>query len=133
MQFSKCTLASIGKRPAGSETCSLGELAPLCGRLEWREYRRNWESLIGTCQQTNKQLIPTTPPDGSSCTGVMSGEFQKKKLVHLAEPDDIGSWPKLFWVVGTCQIPCREGRLASEEWWANWPRESSSDWKLSCL
>ena len=94
MQFSKCTLASIGKRPAGSGTCSLGELALLCGRREWREYRHNWESLIGTCQQTNKQLIPTTLPDGASCTRVMSGEFQKKKT-------GAPGWARWHWFMAT--------------------------------
>ena len=55
MQFSKCTLASIGKRPAGSGTCSLGELALLYGRREWREYRHNRKPYWYL--PTNKQVV----------------------------------------------------------------------------
>ena len=54
MWFSKSALASIGKRPAGSGSCSTGQLALLCGRREWRELRHNWKSLIRMCSHGDK-------------------------------------------------------------------------------
>ena len=46
-------LASIGKRLAGSGSCSMGQFALLCGRREWHELRHNWKILISMMSKSD--------------------------------------------------------------------------------